>query len=191
MTEKSRHEPSLADLQRQLSAARDRAHKSGERAAQQFSKLLGTVEGGLGVVIAAWLQRIFEHARGPLSPLAGFLAVALFFDVLGLVALALIPLLDERCASHAARSTILNTTRAWHHEQRKHIESMPAGDERSQRELSFAEEDAGHVRDIEAADARARRINALSERLEVCSWVALCAAFVALGVGIVRTLQSL
>ena len=191
MMKKSGHEVTLADLQKQLSDAQDRAHKSGERAAQQFAKLLGTVQGGLGVAIAAWLQRIFEHGHGPLSPLAWYLAIALFCVVFGLAVLVFTQLLDQRSAGHSARSTVLNSTRAWHHEELRLIESMPRSDERSTKELSFASEDEKLSTEIDAADAGVTSINAWSQRMEVCSWVALCVAFLTVGIGIVKTLNSL
>jgi hypothetical protein len=68
---------------------------------------------------------------------------------------------------------------------------MPPGDDRSEKELAFAVEDEALVTRIEAADAKAKHINTWSEWLELCSVVALCAAFITIGIGIVKTLSSL
>jgi hypothetical protein len=183
-------QPTFESLSRQLTAAQDRAHKSSERAAQQFTKLLGTVLGGLGVAIAAWLQRIFEHPV-PLSPLAWYLAFALFFVALGLAALALTTIIDQRSAYHAAKSIQLNSARSWNACHRQQIAALGlTGDEKSARELGLAVDDEDLERQNQIADARAARLNAVSEGLGLGSWGCLVAAFIALGIGIVETLKS-
>ncbi len=180
--------PNFESLSRQHTAAQNRAHKSGERAAQQFTKLLGTVLGGFGVAIAAWLQRIFEH-QGPLSPLAWYLAFALFFVALGLVALALTTIIDQRSSNHAARSNVLGSTRAWNSAHLKIIaESELTRDEKLERELAIAVDNDELERQTKTADARAQRLNTVSEGLGLASWICLVAAFISLGIGIVRTL---
>lgn len=182
--------PSVERLLSDLSAAQDRAHRTSERASQQFTKLLGTVHGGLGVAIAAWLQRIFEQSgHGLLSPLAWYLAIALFFIALGLVTLALAAILDQRSANHFAQSTTHNTTRVWLFSQRTQIKKLDPGDEKSAKELSCTEEDADLIRKIAQEDASAKRINAISERIGYGSWVCLIAAFVTLAIGIVNTIN--
>lgn len=186
MPEKGR--PTFDSLSRQLMAAQDRAHKSGERAAQQFTKLLGTVLGGLGVAIAAWLQRIFEHPA-PLSPLAWYLAFALFFVALGLAALALTTIIDQRSAYHAAKSILLNTARSWNARQRQQIAELGlTGDEKSARELGLAADDEDLERQNQIADASAARLNAVSEGLGLGAWGFLVAAFTSLAIGIVHAL---
>lgn len=78
-----------------VQAAHERAHKSGERAAEQFVKLLGTLHGGLGLAITAWLQRIFElSGQRPITPLAWYLAITLGFVALGLITLVLTSIID-------------------------------------------------------------------------------------------------
>jgi hypothetical protein len=193
MTNETREGPSLNNLMTQLTAAQDRAHQSSERAAQQFTKLLGTLHGGLGIAIAAWLQRIFEQAgNSPLSPLAWYLAVALFFVALGLAILVLTAIIDQRSAYHAALSIVHNTTRAWHHKEGAHIQQLGMeGDEKSEAELAFAAEDEELIRKTKVADESAGRLNAFSEGLGIASWLSLVAAFLSLAIGIVKTLSCL
>jgi hypothetical protein len=174
-----------------ISAALERAHRTGERAAQQFTKLLGTLHGGLGVAIAAWLQRVFEQAAGytALSPLAWHLAVALGFVAVGLISLVLTAIIDQRSSYHFALSTQLNALRLMIAKQRAQIMIMRPGDEKSAAQLSCAEQDAEAVRKIKLADASARRLNTISERAGIGSWVCAIAAFVALAIGVVRTIN--
>jgi hypothetical protein len=184
--------PTFESLSKQLTAAQDRAHQSGERAAQQFFKFLGTVLGGFGIAIAAWLQRIFEQPvhHGAPSPLAWALAVALFFVALGLAALVLTAIIDQRSANHAARSTVLNTARAWNQMERAQVQGQRQGDEKSARELTLAVDDEDLTSKIEKADASARRLNTVSDVFGLGSWFCLIAAFISLGVGIVNTLLA-
>lgn len=183
--------PTFESLSKQLTAAQDRAHKSGERAAQQFVKLLGTVLGGFGVAIAAWLQRIFEQSgHGAPSPLAWYLAVALFFVALGLAALVLTAIIDQRSANHAAKSTILNTERTWNHMERAQLLGLDLPrDEKSAKELALAVDDGDLIHKIESADASANRLNTFSEGLGLASWICLIAAFVSMGIGIINALE--
>ncbi|HVC02956.1 MAG TPA: hypothetical protein VND80_12215 [Steroidobacteraceae bacterium] len=82
---------------------RVRAHQTYERTATQFVKLLATVLGGLGVVLAAWLQRIFEKPQEALlHALMWYLAFALFAVAGGIVLLASTALLDQWHASLSA-----------------------------------------------------------------------------------------
>jgi len=182
---------SVETLLTELSAARERAHSTGERAAQQFTKLLGTVHGGLGVAVAAWLQHIFEQS-GPrlLSPLTWYLAIALFCVALGLITLVLAAIIDQRSANHAAQSINYDTQRVWLFRQRVQIAELGLkGDERSAKELFIAQEDATLRHNIAKEDARAKRTNAISEWVGLVSWVCLFAAFTVLGIGIITTIN--
>jgi hypothetical protein len=168
-----------------LPAAMERAHASGERAALQSTKLLGTVQGGLGVTIAAWLQRIFEQSgHGSLSPLALYLAFALGFVALGLVAVVLTAIIDQRTTYHAVQSLTFNTNRVWVARRRKLARQLQ-GDEKSAEELACAAEDGELIRKIAEEDLRTNRLNAMSTGFLVGSWGCLIAAFAALGFGII------
>jgi hypothetical protein len=173
-----------------IPASLERAHRTGERAAQQFTKLLGTVHGGLGVILAAWLQRLFDGAPDhALPPLVWYLAGALVFVALGLVLLVLAAIIDQRSAFHFALSTQLNAQRFIVARRRVQIKLLKLqGDEKSAEELECAEQDAEIVRQIKLADASARRINRISEWVGIGSWACAIATFATLAVGIARTI---
>jgi hypothetical protein len=185
-------EDTFGNLSKQHIAAQDRAHKSSERAAQQFVKLLGAVLGGFGVAIAAWLQRIFEHPAPP-SPLAWYLVYALFFVGLGLAALALTAIIDQHSSHHASKSVQLNMTLFLHARQRWNIgrSLRLSDDEKSTRTLAILQEDQDLGLQRKQADASAERLNAFSVWFGFGSWACLVAAFASLGIGIVKTLESL
>jgi hypothetical protein len=175
-----------------IQAAMERAHKSGERAAEQFVKLLGTLHGGLGLAIAAWLQRIFEQSeQAPTSSLAWYLALALGFVAVGLVTLVLTAILDQQSAGYAARSVGHNTERIIIGKNRVMIAELEPGDERSAKELACVDESAELARKIVSLDARQERLNNISVWTGVASWVCLIAAFATLGIGIIVTINRI
>jgi hypothetical protein len=184
--------PSVAGpIEDQHKAALERVHRTSERAAQQFTKLLGTVHGGLGVACATWLQRIFEQsAYGPLSPLAWYLAIALGCVALGLVALALTTIIDQRSAFHAGQSVMFNVERVFVAKRAGQIDRLLAAD-KSVDALFCLERDKELVRMIANADASATWINGISERLGIGSWACVIAAFATLAVGIIKAINHL
>jgi hypothetical protein len=175
-----------------VQAAHERVHKSGERAAEQFVKLLGTLHGGLGLATAAWLQRIFElSGQIVITPLAWYLAITLGFVALGLIALVLTVILDERSPSYFAQSNDYNAQRMILALRRKQIAQLPRGDERSAQELSNAVEDAELLRQITEVDVKGNRLNTISVWTGVGSWVCLIAAFATLAIGIIVTINHI
>jgi hypothetical protein len=169
-----------------VQAAHERAHKSGERATEQFVKLLGTLHGGLGLATAAWLQRIFElPGHIVFTPFAWCLAITLGFVALGLATLVLTAIFDQRSATDFSNSIGYNAQRLILAIQRKQIARLPRGDERSAQELSCGEDDAKLVRMIKLTDAKANRVNTISVWTGVGSWGCLIAAFATVAIGII------
>jgi hypothetical protein len=189
----SNKDASFKDLNSDIAAERERAYRLGERAAQQFTKLLGTVHGGLGVAIAAWLQRSFElSGHGRLSPLAAYLAVALLFVALGLVALVFTAVIDRRSAIHSEELLSHFTGRIAVYRKRTQIETLGLqDDEKSDLESTYANEDAEHASGMALEDAKIKRLNAVSQWVGLGSWSCVIAAFCAVGVGIINTLNLL
>jgi len=170
--------------------AQKRAHRSFERAALQFAKLLGTILGGLGITLAAWIQRVLEHhGDKALADLAWYLAIALGFDALGLITLVLTALLDQRAANTFAGAINHNAARMLIAVQRTQAREMLSGDERSAKEFELIERDGDHARAAVRTEARANRIDSVSKWVGVVAWLCLVAAFVALATGIVVTLN--
>jgi hypothetical protein len=56
----------------------ERTYKTIERATSQGTKILATAHAGLGVILAAWLQRILEGPGAYVGALASYIAAALF-----------------------------------------------------------------------------------------------------------------
>jgi hypothetical protein len=84
----------------------ERTHRTIERASSQGTKILATAHAGLGVILAAWLQHIFEGApAGHMAALAGYLVAALFPVMLGLLSVGIVCFLDVRCAQYLTAST--------------------------------------------------------------------------------------
>jgi uncharacterized membrane protein YbhN (UPF0104 family) len=168
-----------------LKGAMERAHESGERAAQQFTKLLGAIHGGLGVTLAAWLQRIFEQASAAsLSPLAWYIAIALGCAAAGLIALALAAILDQSSAAKYAREVQLVNHRIILKNRLAAAEQQPEGKWRAG-ELKYCREKNPEV-DAEAirVGESAVRLNRISIRVGISSWLCAAAAFVVLAIGI-------
>jgi hypothetical protein len=175
-----------------VQAAHERAHKSGERAAEQFVKLLGTLHGGLGLATAAWLQRIFElSGQIVITPLSWYLAITLLFVALGLITLVLTAIIDQRSAFHFSNSIGYNAQRLVLAKGRIQIARLPRGDDRSAQELSSAAGDAELRRNIVVVDAKAKRLNTISVWTGVGSWVCLIAAFATLAIGIIVTINHI
>lgn len=169
-----------------VQAAHERVHRSGERAAEQFVKLLGTLHGGLGLATAAWLQRIFElSGQIVITPLAWYLAFTLGFVALGLITLVLTVILDQRSPTYFAQSTDYNAQRLILGLRRKQIAQLPRGDERSAQELANAVEDAELLRQITEVDVNGNRFNIVSVWTGIGSWVCLIAAFATMAIGII------
>ena len=177
MSDEQRSESGLAlDGLVDFPAEMGRAHESGERAAEQVAKILTTVHAGLGVTLAAWLQRIFEQAEvGPLSPLAWYLVCALALAMLGIVCVAVAANLDTYSAREFGTSTSINA--------RKVIAYKTLGDPvRRSKILALDTEDAP-VRE------RAERLNWWSHLASNASLLALVMAFGVLVAGIVSTIR--
>lgn len=174
-----------------LPGARELAHRTYERAAQQFTKLLGTVYGGLGVILIAWLQRLFEAAADhALRALVWCLAGALGLVALGLVSLVLAAFIDQRSSYHLTLSISLNIQRfllAKRHAQIKLLNLQ--GDEKSAEESYCADANAELIPKIVQADTRARQLNTISERVGIGSWICVIVTFATLAVGIVNTIS--
>jgi hypothetical protein len=153
----------------------ERAHRSAERASSQGIKILATAHAGLGVILAAWLQRIFEGApAGHLTALAGYLVTALFPVMLGLLSVGIVCFLDVRAAQYQTDSSLKQLNRvltasrlrtsARSAEEQSHIDTLGT--------------EAG------ALDKRAQRWNRWSEGIGLAGWALLVISLAILGVGV-------
>jgi hypothetical protein len=154
----------------------ERAHRTIERASSQGTKILATAHAGLGVILAAWLQRIFEGApAGHFVALAGYLVAALFPVMLGLLSVGIVCFLDVRCAQYLTESStkqldrVLTVSRgtatARNAAEHSHIETLGT--------------------QAEALEQRAQRWNSWSERIGLAGWALLATSFAIVATGVV------
>jgi hypothetical protein len=176
----------------------ERTHASGERAAEQINKLLGTFHAGLGVTLAAWLQRVFEQAgQTPLSPLAYYLAVALCLVMAGLVSLGLAAVLDMFFARFLMTHLYKNKARFLNVRARKKLGDHPqAYDYEEQtrlvREAKRLKAEAANLKmQSENAGNRADLLNSISEKSAVASLVFLVIAFSVLAFGVMTNIHTI
>jgi hypothetical protein len=172
-----------------LKGAMERAHTTGERASQQFTKLLGVIHGGLGVILAAWLQRIFEAVGGsPRSSLAWYLALALACAAVGLVTLVLAAIIDQVGASVMVKEVGLVKRRVIMKQRFERAQHMEATERAA--ELDHCKKEDGVLdREATRAGARAVLLNNVSVWIGLSSWLCVVAAFVTLAVGVVREID--
>jgi hypothetical protein len=156
----------------------ERSHRTIERATSQGTKILATAHAGLGVILAAWLQRIFEGApAGHLVGLAGYLVAALFPVMLGLPTVGIVCFLDVRCAQYLTQSTtkqferVLIVVRGT---------NPPNAGEQSQIEALTTQG--------QALDQRALRWNSWSEGVGLAGWGLLAVSFAIVATGVLRAL---
>ncbi len=175
-----------------LKGAMERAHATGERASQQFTKLLGVIQGGLGVTLAAWLQRIFEQAgSAPLSPLAWYIAIAIGCAAFGLITLVLAAVLDQSSAAEYAKEVQLVNHRIVLKKRFAYAKKEPESKWRAGELKYCREKDADLNAEAIKVGAFAVRLNRFSLRVGFFSWICAAAAFVVLAVGTGRTIHQI
>jgi hypothetical protein len=172
--------------------ALERAYKVHERAATQFHKLVGTILGGLGVILAAWLQRIFEKPEpGLLHDLLWYLGGALAAVVFGFMFLASATLLDKWSANTFAGAVQFNKARLLTRIRISQIRrQLPPGDKRSAQELEQAHKLEQLGDKAQAQEARAQTINRWSWSLEIGTLTCLVVAFGILAWGVLSTVHK-
>lgn len=156
----------------------ERSHRTIERASSQGTKILATAHAGLGVILAAWLQHIFEGApAGHLAALAGYLVAALFPVMLGLLSVGIVCFLDVRCAQYLTQSTAKQYERVL----------IAAG--------GTVPRNAGDQSQIEvlttegqALEQRAQHWNSWSEGVGLAGWALLAVSFAIVATGVVTAL---
>lgn len=194
MNHEDKHTTRLGLLKDAIGAkdARERAHKTYERAATQFGKLLGTILGGLGVVLAAWLQRIFEKPEEALlHQLMWYLAAALVCVAAGLVLLASTALLDQWSAKTFAATINANEARYFSRIRVRQIrKAFPPGEERSQKEFDEYARGEHLDDDVKRSEARANLIDLCSRVGGVAALICLVAAFATLACGVLSTART-
>lgn len=168
----------------------ERAHRTSERATTQFYKLLGTIHGGLGVVLAAWLQRIFENPSiSLLHSLLCYLAGGLVSVALGLVLLATTAILDQRSSNRIATSINADKSRFIQHVQLIQLRQQQPSDDRYAKEFDCIEELRALEDTAKLEGDAAKRINRWSEGLGTASLGCLVIAFIILAVGVLSTVH--
>jgi hypothetical protein len=174
-----------------LKGAMDRAFRTGERASQQFTKLLGIIHGGLGVTLAAWLQRLFEAAaEHKISPLAWYLAIAMTFTALGLLTLVLAAIYDQLAAVEYVYDAQLSNEKIIAHEATVSAQKLD-GDERAKAEGKVTQ-DRTRINEQATVTARkAKRYTVISKRVGIVSWLCAVAAFMTLAIGIFSNISRL
>lgn len=156
----------------------DRAHRTIERASSQGTKILATAHAGLGVILAAWLQRIFEGAPvGHSAALAGYLVAALFPVMLGLLSVGIVCFIDVRCAQYLTESSTKQLDRV--------LTASRGTTPRSAVEQSHIDALGSQA---EALEQRAQRWNLWSEWIGLGGWALLAVSFTILATGVIRAL---
>jgi hypothetical protein len=159
--------------------ARDQAHKSGERAAKDTTKILSTLHAGLAITSATWLQRLFERSDiSGFMRLAGWLDVAIICNMIGLLLLAAAALVDSTTPDFVIESAKIGHIRVL---RAAHPGSTPEGGE-SDEELA---------KRGEKFDASYNRWNTVSHWLGRTSFILLAPAFGAVAIGVAATLHKL
>ncbi len=177
----------------------EKSHASGERAAEQVVKILGAVHAGLGLTLAAWLQRIFEHTgETVLSLLTWYLAWALFAVLIGLVTVAMTPILDMYQARAFSEHVQKNKARFMiRKEHGKIMEGFRASGSETISSATTKEIQQLVDKDSQLRSEGARlgdmadRLNAASRSLAVASCVSLVASFGIIAVGVTRNIVDM
>jgi hypothetical protein len=126
------------------------------------------------VILAAWLQRIFESSDTRLTILAWYIAAALFPVMLGLLSVGIVCFLDIRCAQYMTDSFVkqygrLVRAKGW---------TAPQSEDERQHGAALGAE-------IEQLEPRARRLDSWSQRAGLTGWALLAASFAILATGVV------
>jgi|HubBroStandDraft_4_1064222.scaffolds.fasta_scaffold15379_3 hypothetical protein len=159
--------------------ARDQAHKSGERAAKDTTKILSTLHAGVAITSATWLQRLFER-----PDISGFMRLAVSLDfaimcnMVGLLLLAAAALVDSTTPGFIIESSKIAHVRLL---RGAHPRSTPDGGESNEELAKRGEE----------FDARYNRWNRVSHWLGRTSFILLALAFGAVAIGVAATLHKL
>jgi hypothetical protein len=173
MTERPRAHEDIDRVLDLIHTTVDRTHQTIERATSQGTKILATAHAGLGVILAAWLQHIFESPDARLTPLLWYLAASLAPVMLGLLTVGLVCFGDIRCAQFMTDAATkqykrLIAAKGW---------TAPPTDEERARGAAL-----GNL--IEESERSARWWDTGSQWASAIGWVLLAAAFAVLGTGV-------
>jgi len=175
MTERPRAHEDIDRVLDLLHTTVDRSHRTIERATSQGTKILATAHAGLGVILAAWLQHLFESPDARLTPLLWYLAAALAPVMLGLLTVGVVCFADIRCAQFM-------TVAATKQYQRLIAAKGWTGPTPTEEERAHG---AALGNRIEESERSALWWDTRSQWASAIGWVLLAAAFAILGTGVV------